>query len=106
MYFESIVSTTTSIYRHMNIHVHGHAVGLRHKEERRRKERHSKTQICSMHTLRQGDTCTTKTKKDHMYIVHVHKARECVREREGERGEQEREGGSTSEREGWGQERV
>ena len=62
-----------------------------------------------MHTLRQGDTCTTKTKKDHMYIVHVHKARECVRE--GERGEQERkrEGGSTRERErggGGGQERV
>ena len=36
-----------------------------------------------MHTLRQGDTCTTKTKKDHMYIVHVHKAR--VREGEHER---------------------
>ena len=68
---ESIVNTTTSIYRHMHIHVHihvhGHAVGLRHKEERR-KERHSKTRTCSMHTLRQGDTCTTKTKKDHMYI--------------------------------------
>ena len=54
-----------------------------------------------MHTLRQGDTCTTKTKKDHMYIVHVHKARvrEGVRERGGEY-ERKRE------REGWGQERV
>ena len=63
-------------------------MGLRHKEERIRKERHSKTRTCSMHTLRQGDTCTTKTKKDHMYIVHVHKMRV-------------REGGG-----GWGQERV
>ena len=58
-----------------------------------------------MHTLREGDKCTTKTKKDHMFIVHVHKARECVREGEGERGEQERkrEGGVRErEREGWG----
>ena len=47
-----------------------------------------------MRTLRQGDTCTTKTKKDHMYIVHVHKARvsERGRGREGGAGEKERGG--------------
>ena len=47
-----------------------------------------------MHKLRQGDTCTTKTKKDHMYIVHVHKARvsERGRGREGGAGEKERGG--------------
>ena len=48
-----------------------------------------------MHTLRQGDTCTTKTKKDHMYIVHVRKARvrggEHERKRERGGGVQEKE---------------
>ena len=67
-----------------------------------------------MHKLRQGDTCKTKTKKDHMYIVHVHKARVSERGRgreggAGERGgEYERKGEREKERGvgGGGQERV
>ena len=66
-----------------------------------------------MHTLRQGDTRTTKTKKDHMYIVHVHKARVSERGRGREGGEKERKRGGEYERKGerergggWGQERV
>ena len=43
-----------------------------------------------------------KTKKDHMYIVHGHKARVSEREEEHER---KREGGEVREGEGWGSKR-
>ena len=69
---------TTEIYRHMHtnmqIHVHGHAVGLRHKKVRTGKERHERhmkdTDMCYEYTKteRYNMKIIKKTKKDHMYM--------------------------------------
>ena len=76
----------------MHIHVHGHAVGLRQNVEGKRDMKDTDMLYAYTKTGRYMFNkldIIEKTKKDHMYIVHGHKARVS-----------EREGGSMREKEG------